>query len=215
MLRDLHFDILPAAQRALWDDALDVPPGFVLYGGTAIALRLGHRASEDFDFFSAATFEPESLRTSLAFAGGAELLQVGANPLTVRTSAGVKVSLFGGLHFGQIAPPDPAAPRGVRIASLADLLAAKLKVVAQRAEAKEYRDIAALLDAGLTLEHGLGCGAALFGAEFNASLPLRALTYFEDGDLPSLPAEMKARLSRAAGAVREIPRTTRAADSIG
>ncbi|WP_373321508.1 nucleotidyl transferase AbiEii/AbiGii toxin family protein [Rivihabitans pingtungensis] len=26
--------------------------GFVLYGGTAIALRLGHRESVDFDFFS-------------------------------------------------------------------------------------------------------------------------------------------------------------------
>jgi hypothetical protein len=26
--------------------------GFVLYGGAAIALRLGHRQSVDFDFFS-------------------------------------------------------------------------------------------------------------------------------------------------------------------
>jgi hypothetical protein len=38
-----HMEILPPAQRL----------GFVLYGGTAIALRLGHRSSVDFDFFTA------------------------------------------------------------------------------------------------------------------------------------------------------------------
>jgi hypothetical protein len=44
-------DILPAAQRRLWNDLDAIPPGFVLYGGTALALRLGHRTSVDFDFF--------------------------------------------------------------------------------------------------------------------------------------------------------------------
>jgi len=31
-----------------------VPSGFVLYAGTGLALQLGHRTSEDFDFFSCA-----------------------------------------------------------------------------------------------------------------------------------------------------------------
>ena len=38
-----RLDILPAAQRQLWTELNDVPPEFVLYGGTAIALHLGHR----------------------------------------------------------------------------------------------------------------------------------------------------------------------------
>jgi len=44
--------ILPLAQQRLWPElrkAADL--GFVLYGGTAIALRLGHKISVDFDFF--------------------------------------------------------------------------------------------------------------------------------------------------------------------
>lgn len=46
-------DILPMAQRRLWPQLGNAPKlGFVLYGGTAIALRLGHRDSVDFDFFS-------------------------------------------------------------------------------------------------------------------------------------------------------------------
>jgi hypothetical protein len=44
--------ILPKAQQELWP-LLTPAPGFsfVLYGGTAVALHLGHRISVDFDFF--------------------------------------------------------------------------------------------------------------------------------------------------------------------
>jgi hypothetical protein len=49
-----HMEILPPAQRLVWPDlAAAHRLGFVLYGGTAIALRLGHRSSVDFDFFTA------------------------------------------------------------------------------------------------------------------------------------------------------------------
>jgi hypothetical protein len=41
--------ILPPEQRRLWPELRDIPRGFVLYGGTAIALHLGHRQSVDFD----------------------------------------------------------------------------------------------------------------------------------------------------------------------
>jgi hypothetical protein len=55
-----HLDILPASQRALWRELAEIPPDFVLYGGTALALRLGHRQSEDFDFFSSQSFRAEA-----------------------------------------------------------------------------------------------------------------------------------------------------------
>jgi len=44
-----------------------VPSAFVLYGGTGLALQLGHRVSEDFDFFSSSGFEPARLRLRLPF----------------------------------------------------------------------------------------------------------------------------------------------------
>lgn len=40
-------EILPLAQQRLWPELAGVPRDFVLYGGTAIALRLGHRSSVD------------------------------------------------------------------------------------------------------------------------------------------------------------------------
>jgi Nucleotidyl transferase AbiEii toxin, Type IV TA system len=47
-----RLDILPSPQRALWLELpVIVPESFVLWGGTALALHLGHRVSVDFDFF--------------------------------------------------------------------------------------------------------------------------------------------------------------------
>ena len=54
-------DVLPEAQRALWPALGDLPDSLVLYGGTAPALRLGHRSSVDFDFFSSERLDGDSL----------------------------------------------------------------------------------------------------------------------------------------------------------
>ena len=35
-----HLDTLPEAQRKILPRLADIPPSFVLYGGTALALRL-------------------------------------------------------------------------------------------------------------------------------------------------------------------------------
>jgi len=45
--------ILPPAQREIFPQLAPARSmSFVLYGGTAIALYLGHRVSLDFDFFA-------------------------------------------------------------------------------------------------------------------------------------------------------------------
>ena len=56
-----RLDVLPAAQRRLWPALADVPDTFVLYGGTALALRLAHRTSVDFDFFAAKPLDADKL----------------------------------------------------------------------------------------------------------------------------------------------------------
>ena len=201
-----HLEVLPAAQRAFWQKRPAIPPHFVLYGGTAIALRLSHRSSEDFDFFSSENFTADSLLAALRLPNDPEILQSEINTLTVRLDCGgpVKLSFFGGLSFGRIADPDSVAGQSFRVASLGDLIAAKLKVLWQRAEAKDYLDVAALIRAGLSLEYGLGCAGALYGAQFNPAIVLKALTYFEDGDLPTLAPDVRQLLIERARNVREL-----------
>lgn len=202
-----HLEILPEAQRQLWPYLAGVPTGFILYGGTALALRLAHRQSADFDFFTAEPFVPDVLLERLPFASTADTIQKAENTLSVRTGepGSVLVSFFGGLKLAEIEFPDRCPDNGVYVASLKDLFATKLNTVFQRAEAKDYIDIFALIESGLSLADGLGCARAVYGPGFNPMLPLKALTFFEDGDLPSLPAHVKERLVQSVRAVKNIP----------
>lgn len=89
-----------------------------------------------------------------------------------------------------------------------------MAVVQQRAEQKDYLDLAALLRAGTGLADMLGAAAALYGAQFNPLISLKALSYFGDGDLLGLPNDDKDLLIREAAAVREIPEIQRSSDEI-
>jgi hypothetical protein len=211
-----RLEILPDAQLRLWAELRQVPQDFVLYGGTALALRLAHRASADFDFFSATPFHPEALQQILPFALNAEVLQKSEHTLTIRTASepGVLLSFFGGLSLGQLDLPDRCHDNGLSVAGLRDLMATKLNTVYQRAEAKDYLDLDALMRSGLSLALGLACARAVYRAAFNPMLPLKALTYFEDGDLPSLPAEVKQRLIQAVDSVGALPTVTPSSDHI-
>ena len=63
-----RMEIMPIVQRQLWSELQPAAQlGFVLYGGTAIALRLGHRTSVDFDLFSSKPLNRDAIRDSLPF----------------------------------------------------------------------------------------------------------------------------------------------------
>jgi hypothetical protein len=204
-----NLSILPQPQRQLWAELRNTPKTFVLYGGTALALRLGHRQSDDFDFFSNLPFHANALRDSVPYLKNAEMTQFQDNTLTaiVDRNGPVKLSFFGSLGINRVHDPDVVQENGIQVASMLDLLASKLKTVQLRAQAKDYQDVLSTLDAGLSLAEGLAAAAAIYGKDFNGALSLKALTFFEDGDLPSLASTVQKRLLEAATSVnlRELP----------
>ncbi len=204
-----HWEALAAAQREIWPHlAASVDLGLVLYGGTAVALRLGHRSSVDFDFFTESRLDREELGRNFAFLGRSKVLQDRGDTLSVLAPAreiSVKISFFGEIGIGRAGVPDRTPDGAVEVASLLDLLATKLKVMQQRIEAKDYRDIAAILRAGVGLETGLAAAAALYNPGFQPSEAMKALTYFEGGDLASLPEGERKFLTRAVADVRRVP----------
>jgi hypothetical protein len=211
-----RLDILLPAQRRLWPELTAVPGRFVLYGGTAIALRLGHRQSVDFDFFSSEPFEPDQLFEAFPELRKGRRLQSKSNTLRVEIDRGeaVGLSFFGGLTLGRVGAPERAAGDSVVVASLLDLAGLKTAVLQERALCKDYEDIAALLRAGIRLPDALGAAGALYGDMFNPMITLKALTYFVDGDLTKLPSAIKQFLSEQAGLVTTIPAIVRASDRI-
>lgn len=204
--------ILPAAQKKLWPELRPAAElGFALYGGTAIALRLGHRPSIDFDFFSENALDREALRSAFPFIALSTVLQDQQNTFTVNVPYGdserenVKVSFFGTIAFGRVGIPERTDDGVLQVASLDDLMATKVKVILQRAEAKDYRDIAAMIDAGVSLSKGLSSARELYGINFQPSESLKAMVYFGDGDLKTLTKAEKTSLVKAASAVRDLP----------
>jgi hypothetical protein len=195
-----RLDILPTAQRRLWSELSETPGHFVLYGGTAIALRLGHRASVDFDFFSRNTFEPNSLLTRISYLKNASIRQSSANTLTVTVDRGgsVQISFFGGLGIGQVAPEGVADGPQIKVASLLDLAGMKAAVVTQRVELRDYLDIHALLIRGdITLPTMLAAATVIYGNQFNPLVSLKAISYHDDPSLAELPQSVRRDLIAA------------------
>ena len=207
---DPKIEILPEPQQEIWPLLAPAPRlSFVLYGGTAVALYLGHRRSVDFDFFRSEPLDKKELEASFEFMRDAQTIQEDENTLVViaqMPSGPVKVSFFGGLSIGRINEPLQTTDSTLLVASLEDLLAMKLKAIMDRAEAKDYRDISAILSAGVSLEKALAAFAKIYRKD--PGLPLRAMGFFKDGDLPSLPKADQDVLRKARDLVTEIPEVT-------
>jgi Nucleotidyl transferase AbiEii toxin, Type IV TA system len=196
-----RLDILPAPQRTFWPELAVTPEHFTLYGGTALALRLGHRVSADFDFFSNQAFDPDQLVRSIPYLAQAERVRVDANTLTCRVERGgpVLVSFFGHLGLGQAAAREQAQGLPLHVASLLDLAGTKVAVVQKRAQERDYLDIDALIRHGIELPTALAAGRVIYGHSFNPLITLKALSYFDD--VPELPRQVRDRLKNAVAAV--------------
>jgi hypothetical protein len=205
-----RLDILPPAQRHLWPELSATPDEFTLYGGTAIALRLGHRSSVDFDFFSSAPFVPNALMQKVDYLKDATMRQSAPNTLAVTVDRGgpVQLSFFGDLGLGEVELPATAIGPEIKVASLLDLAGCKVAVVTQRAELKDYLDIHTLLTkAKIPLAEMLAAAAIIYGSEFNTLLSLKALAYHDDPSLAELSSDVRRDLINAIGAIdpRHLP----------
>jgi Nucleotidyl transferase AbiEii toxin, Type IV TA system len=197
-------DVLSEAQRRLWAELSAVPPEFTLYGGTALALHLGHRNSVDFDFFGSRAIDVAALESGVLFLEGAKIIQREKNTLSalVDRGAAVKVSFFGVPQLPHLSSPFIAKDNGLKVASLLDLAGTKASVLQVRAEARDYIDMDALIQVGkVSLPFALAAAERLYGAAFNPEITLKALSYFDDGNLRELPGDVKFRLLDA---VREV-----------
>jgi hypothetical protein len=211
-----NLNILPAEQRHLWPELSQIPQHFVLYGGTAVALRLGGRQSVDFDFFTDQSVSAGVLSRSLRFLDGAELIQSEPNTASFkvnREGATTKVSFFGGLTIGRVGQPERCEDNHVWVASLLDLAAQKMKVVLVRAEPRDYQDIYTLLKNGVALSDALGAAKALY-PELNPVLSLKALTYYGEPALATIPTGVREYLTEESAKIKSVNTVPKIASSI-
>ena len=88
-------------------------------------------------------------------------------------------------------------------------------MITQRAEAKDYIDLLALIRSGISLSNAMGAARALYGEQFNPMMTLKSLTYFDDGDLQKLALEHKQQLLQiAANQEYSLPEVPRLSDDL-
>jgi len=158
---------------------------FYLAGGTALALFLGHRRSNDFDFFRAKEFVPQDLLSVLRETGEIEVLQETSGTLTVRLR-GVPVSFF--RYDYPLLRPLHESPWGIPLADPEDIAAMKLAALSGRGSRKDFIDLYFYAQECAPLRQVLDRFREKYrGISVDPYHLLRSLTFFDDAEAEAMP----------------------------
>ena len=156
--------------------------GFYLAGGSAVALHLGHRRSNDLDLFSL------SSDVDLAAVGDGVRTALDDARLLSQSDAALRMIVGGALvdivryPYPLLEPPQPG-PGGFALAGLRDLAAMKLGAIARRGLKRDFWDLFAIAESGVSLAMAIDAYVARFGVkEADLYHLMRSLTYFADAD---------------------------------
>jgi len=155
---------------------------FVLAGGTAIMMQIGHRQSFDFDCFSEKTL-PENLvqHTKNIFGRSIYLQYKTSEQLTFKTNKGISITF---VYHPYKLLRKPIKTPFISLFHLDDLATNKAYTIGRRAAWRDYVDLFFLLKRNLyNLEKVIKLTEKKFPNEFNEKLFLQQLVYFDDLDI--------------------------------
>ncbi|HEV2479688.1 MAG TPA: nucleotidyl transferase AbiEii/AbiGii toxin family protein [Puia sp.] len=165
---------LDLATRLSQDAALK---NFVLVGGTALSLQLGHRKSIDLDFFSTIPFDVRQTARHLTDRHNASGMVASQN--TLHLDIGDVRTSFLSHQYPLVAPVNESD--GIRMASLEDIGAMKLNAIVNNGQrVKDYVDVHFLL-AQKNLDQLLNAYTEKY-PEANSAIAKRALLYHKEID---------------------------------
>lgn len=155
-----------------------------LAGGTSLALRLGHRISIDFDFFSPKKFDPVKLATDLKKIGKFDL-EMAAGITLLGQFNGIKLSYFQ-YDYPTLKLFD--LWKGVSIASIDDVIAMKLVAISDRNTKKDFIDLYTICQRGTRIETMFDIYDKKYHVlDQNKYTLIKSLTYFEEADSDIMP----------------------------
>jgi Nucleotidyl transferase AbiEii toxin, Type IV TA system len=156
--------ILPADTAAAWLAlAPSLPRELHLGGGTAVAVHLEHRESRDLDFFFHEAVDLGEIKGLLGGLGAFAVTHESQGTLKGLFGA-TKVEIFDASQLNRLA--EPVVVAGVNVAGLPDLMAMKIKVMAERGEMRDYFDVKAIDEKGaISVEEGVELYMSRYGID--------------------------------------------------
>ena len=192
-----YSDVLPGNLQRVWTPVAGCARMVegVLMDGTAVAIHLRHRVSEDLDVMTLRSFAGSAVEERLReTVNSVEPIGVSDNMFHGFVD-GVKVDVFRALPTDGVAPEQmrwicPGTRiSGMEIGSIPDLMATKLDTIMYRAKLRNYLDLAELDRSGAcSLEAGLGYYCRRFGYSYPPPVLERIIRLLESpGTLPADP----------------------------
>jgi len=165
-------------------DTSSLLEGWVLAGGTGLALQLGHRISDDLDLFRNDVEDARRLHEELHLYGPYETLQESVHTLTVLID-GTKISFF------RLETPwlyETIPYRKFSIADIRDIALMKLMAIHNRGSRKDFIDLYMILQGDLLLQDYFGLLPEKYDiSRINLYGILKSLNYFEDAEREPMP----------------------------
>lgn len=157
---------------------------FYLAGGTAAALYLGHRQSNDLDFFSEEEFNASILVKNLKQIGKFQGLKSAENTI-IGDLNGIKISFFA-LPYKLLEMP--ARHNNLRIAQLIDIATMKILAISDRRTKRDFIDLYFLCQQVKPLEEFIYLFQKKFGKyNYNIYHIIKSLVYFDDAEKDKIP----------------------------
>lgn len=166
--------------------SLDFLKGFYLVGGTALALKLGHRNSIDIDLFTQDEFDDAQLIENLSEKYKINLVYNRRNTIICAINE-IKTDF---IRHNYPLLNEPISEEGISYLSLEDIAAMKLNAIINSGKrVKDFIDIYFLLE-HFSLNQMLGFYETKY-KHSNKMIPLRAVNFFEEIDINIDPPILK------------------------
>lgn len=175
----MYLNILSKEQQELLPFLDSFKKKFILVGGTAIALQIGHRKSIDFDLFSIKPIKKNEIKKAVAeLKFSKQLLFEDADGIHYLINT-VKVTFF---YYPFNIKGEINVTKKLQIPNLLTLAAMKFYAMGRRAKWKDYVDIYLLLKNYFTIQEVSKYAIELFEDGYAEKLFRQQLVYFEDID---------------------------------
>jgi len=187
----LHTETVEPGTLSLLKKLMSLPSlqQFSLVGGTALALRYGHRSSVDLDLFFHEKFDHQIIESELISEFGRDFVyESGHKQFGIFCYIQkIKVDI---VYFPHKPIAESVTVKNIRMYSSADISAMKIQAILGRAKKKDFWDLHELLK-HFPLQQLIDWHKQKYPSQMLAISIPNAITYFSDADESETPVSFK------------------------
>lgn len=187
---DTYFEILPEDTKQTFSllSNSSLIKSFYLAGGTALALQIGHRISQDLDFFTSENFDESVLIQKIPDIGDFQL-EKKSDQTIIGILNNTKIS-FIGYKYPFLAPFKNIL--NMNVADIIDIACMKIDTISSRGAKRDFIDVFFVVKEIIPLREILKLFEKKYASiNYNMMHIKKSLVFFDDAESDSMPQMLK------------------------